>query len=150
MKFAVVNFIRWGGSHNRPGNDGGCFAHALETVRKFGGVLEHPKSSHAWDTFNLCKPTKLGWNRVTEFEWVCEVWQSAYGHPATKKTWLLYVGKSQPKEMRWAREKGQYQIGFPDQRGKSKNKPNLFGKKASETPVEFRDELIKLVKGNCI
>lgn len=28
---AAVNYARWGGEHNRPGNDGGCFAAALET-----------------------------------------------------------------------------------------------------------------------
>ena len=26
---AAVNYSRWGGEHNRPGNDGGCFAAAL-------------------------------------------------------------------------------------------------------------------------
>ena len=26
---AAVNFARWGGEHNRPGNDGGCFKYAL-------------------------------------------------------------------------------------------------------------------------
>jgi hypothetical protein len=25
---AAVNFARWGGEHNRPGNDGGCFLSA--------------------------------------------------------------------------------------------------------------------------
>lgn len=29
---AAVNFARYGGEHNRPGNDGGCFASALACV----------------------------------------------------------------------------------------------------------------------
>lgn len=35
-RFAHVNFVRWGGEHNRPGNDGGCFAAALAAVRQWG------------------------------------------------------------------------------------------------------------------
>ena len=31
-RFAHVNFARWGGEHNRPGNDGGCFASALVSL----------------------------------------------------------------------------------------------------------------------
>ena len=149
-KFAAVNFIRWGGSHNRPGNDRGAFAFALQAVRTHGGVLEHPAFSHAWDTFRLVKPQIPGWNKVSETEYVCEVWQNAYGHKARKRTWLLYVslvGKP-PFNLNWAREPGEMQIGFPDKRGKEKNKPTLSGKSASETPTAFRDLLIELVKGS--
>lgn len=29
VNFAALNYKRYGGEHNRPGNDGGCFASAL-------------------------------------------------------------------------------------------------------------------------
>jgi len=44
----------------RKGDDGGCFIAALATVRRFGGVLEHPEASHAWAAHGLYKPPKAG------------------------------------------------------------------------------------------
>lgn len=43
----------------KQGEDGGCFDSALNSVRKFGGVLEHPAYSKAWDRFELPKPEVL-------------------------------------------------------------------------------------------
>lgn len=75
---------------------------------------------------------------------MCEVWQSAYGHRANKATWLYYYGKRPPFELKWERPKGTHQIGYPDKRGKEKNKPTLGKREANATPIEFRDELILL------
>lgn len=140
---ANVNFARWGGEHNMPGNDGGCFASALAAVNLWGEVLEHPEKTRAWAAHGLNKPNGTGWQR-SGVGWVCEVWQSAYGHRANKATWLYYKGKSKPFDLRWDRPKGTHQIGFYDQRGKSKNKPTLSKREANATPIEFRDELLKL------
>ena len=35
-------------------------------------------------------------------------------------------------------------IGFQDQRGKASNKPTLGMREANATPLEFRDELLRL------
>jgi hypothetical protein len=140
----LASYARWGGEHNKPGNDQGCFESALKAVRTYGGVLEHPKSSRAWDVFALTKPSGIGWKQVNEREWVCEVWQSAYGHKARKATWLLYVGNTKPFELRWDRLRGSHQVGFQDRRGKSRNLPTLSRREANATPVAFRDELIQL------
>lgn len=144
-RFAHVNFKRWGGEHNRPGNDGGCFKAALDAVRKYGGVLEHPAFTDAWKKYELPRPVQDRWLKVNG-DWVCEVWQSAYGHKARKRTWLLYNGEHIPPDMRWNRPEGTHQIGFHDQRGKAANKPTISGKAASATPKEFRDQLIYLAK----
>lgn len=146
-KMAKVNYVRWGGEHNRPGNDGGCFAAALRAVRTYGGVLEHPAKSYAWEAHGLTKPKGIGWQRCASGGAVCEVWQSAYGHRANKATWLYYHGHLPPTQLRWERPIGSHQVGFQDQRGKARNKPTLGRKEAKATPREFRDALIALAAG---
>ena len=84
-KMANVNYARWGGEHNKPGNDGGCFKFALDTVNRVGGVLEHPAETYAWAAHGLDFPQKRGWIPSGK-GFVCEVWQSAYGHKARKRT----------------------------------------------------------------
>ena len=146
-KMAKVNYKRWGGEHNRPGNDGGCFASALWSVNKYGGVLEHPAQTYAWAEYNIPKPAGIGWNK-TATGWVCEVWQSAYGHRARKATWLYYSGKRPPFELDWTRKPGTHQVGHRDQRGKAANKPTLSKKEANATPIKFRDALLNLAKNS--
>jgi hypothetical protein len=141
VNFAALNYSRWGGEHNRPGNDGGCFAAALAAVRAFGGVLEHPASSNAWPAHGLMRPRAVGWiaSREREREWTCEVWQSAYGHKARKRTWLYYVGERPPFDLDWSRSPGTHQVGWFD-----RIKPTLGKAEASRTPVPFRDALLAL------
>lgn len=141
VNFAHLNFKRYGGEHNRPGNDGGCFASALASVQRWGGVLEHPASSNAWAAHGLPAPSGIGWRQVSLVGWVCEVWQSAYGHPARKRTWLYYCGLRAPLEGRWSREPGTHQVGWFD-----RNKPTLGKKEASRTPLAFAQWLIELAR----
>lgn len=142
-KMARVNYKRWGGEHNRPGNDGGCFKSALDAVNRCGGVLEHPAQTYAWLEYGLAKPVRGRWVQSGE-GWVCEVWQSAYGHKANKATWLYYRGESPPFPLDWSRPKGTHQVGGQDRRGKLANKPTLSKREANSTPIKFRDELIRL------
>lgn len=132
---------RYGGEHNRPGNDGGCFAAALASVRKWGGVLEHPASSNAWKAYGLTRPLPAGGWYNGDGTWACEVWQSAYGHRARKRTWLLYVGATPPPELNWRREAGTHQVGWFD-----RIKPTLSKKAARSTPPAFRDALLAIAR----
>jgi hypothetical protein len=143
VNFAHLNFKRYGGEHNRPGNDGGCFASALASVRRFGGVLEHPASSQAWTAHGLSLPRDVnGWQwDSSRHGWVCEVWQSAYGHPARKRTWLYYWGDREPAPLDWRRKTGSHQVGWFD-----RIKPTLTKKQASATPTAFRDALLNLAR----
>lgn len=71
------------------GNDGGTFAFALDTVRRCGGVLEHPAGTRAFAHYGLPRigrgPDRFG-------GWSCEVRQCDWGHRAEKRTWLYIVG----------------------------------------------------------
>ena len=84
------------------GDDGGCFLAALLAVRKFGGVLEHPRGSRAWARFGLPKPSPTGGWTGPDLcgGYSCCVEQGHYGHAARKATWLYYVGPP-PPELRW-------------------------------------------------
>lgn len=142
VNLAHVNYKRYGGGHNRPGNDGGRFASALYNVRRWGGVLEHPAGSAAWAAHGLQEPGEtIGWRQMALCEWVCEVWQSAYGHPARKRTWLFYCGRVPPLEGRWERTPGTHQVGWFD-----RNRPTLSKKDASRTPSDFAEWLIALAR----
>jgi hypothetical protein len=142
VNFAALNYKRYGGEHIRPGNDGGCFESALKSVRKYGGVLEHPAFSNAWNAYALTRPSSApGWVQTACGGWVCEVWQSAYGHRARKRTWLYAFG-ARPQELDWRRLPGQAQVGWFD-----RIKPTLSKQEASATPPAFRDALISIARG---
>ncbi len=54
------------------GDDGGCFEAALASVRRFGGVLEHPEASHAFRLFGLRRPERgHGWQPDDGAAFVC-------------------------------------------------------------------------------
>lgn len=81
------------------GDDNGCFEAALESVRTWGGVLEHPEASHAWSAHGLTKPPKSGGWIMADFVggWTCCVEQGHYGHRARKATWLYAHGIELPR-----------------------------------------------------
>jgi len=134
----------WIASGNPPkilGDDGGCFKAALVAVRKFGGVLEHPKDSQAWAKFGLPKPPMNGgWMRsLYSCGWSCCIDQQHYGHPASKPTWLYWVGRGKPaNDLIW---------GCPRvDRGKRGRLENLSKRQRAATPDAFRDLLIGLAE----
>lgn len=153
----------WHGSTRKPhqfkkGDDGGCFAAALHAVRIYGGVLEHPKDSHAWDWFGLKKPPREGgWVKADDYGgYTCCVYQGHYGHFSGKPTWLygnwidLLNLKWGPTEQRLhprALEKHGYEkarrIGMMAMVG-GKDKTRI----RNATPIQFRDVLISMVEGS--
>ncbi|OEZ80301.1 hypothetical protein JAB6_46460 [Janthinobacterium sp. HH104] len=61
---------------------------AVAQVRKFGGVLEHPKRSTLWPHCNL---PAIG-ERDKFGGWTLPIFQSSFGHRAEKATLLYIVG----------------------------------------------------------
>lgn len=103
----------WSDGSATPGSDDGCFSSAIEAVRRWGGVLEHPETSHAWPRFGILKPSWGAWSRslYRPDEWVTSVDQVAYGHRARKRTWLVCVGD--PVPLRWDRwDRGAPQLAY--------------------------------------
>ena len=151
----------WHGSTAKPhqykkGDDKGCFSAALHAVRVFGGVLEHPKDSHAWEWFGLARPPKHGgWiNADTLHGWTCCVYQGHYGHMSGKATWLyahsvdlpsLIWGPTEQRLHPVALEKHGYEkarrIGMMAMVG-GKDKTKI----RNATPEPFRNMLIAMAR----
>ena len=94
--------VKTTGMRKVKGDDNGCFKAALESIRTYGGVLEHPWGSHAWAHFCLNLPAREGGWIVADFYggWTCCVEQGRYGHYARKPTLLYAVGCDLP-ELDW-------------------------------------------------
>jgi hypothetical protein len=97
-------WIKRTGQRKIRGDDGGCFKAALASVRRWGGVLEHPWGSHAWPHFGLAKPPREGgWIKAGDAGgWTCCVEQGRYGHYARKPTLLYAVGCKLP-DLLWGK-----------------------------------------------
>lgn len=149
-------FIKRTGIRKAKGDDGGCFAAALNALRTWGGILEHPEHSHAWAHFGLNEPPRRGGWIAADFHggWTCCVEQGRYGHYARKPTWLLAYrctlpeldwGKGAPRldprvieRMGLARAKRLGEVGG---RGGGKDSaPRIH------TPEPFRDLLLSIAR----
>lgn len=147
----------WHGSPRKPhqydlGDDGGCFAAALAAVQRWGGVLEHPAHSHAWQAHGLPWPPPEGWQMDITGGWCCRVEQGFYGHPARKASWLYAVGTDLP-ELRWGEGEQRLDPVMVERHGyeyaRRKGLVSMVGGKRktevrNATPPQFRDLLIAI------
>ena len=151
----------WHGSTRKPhryklGDDDGCFEAAIEAVRRWGGVLEHPADSHAFAAHGLPRPPRPGGWHPAPGGWVCCVSQGHYGHFAGKQTWL-YVSGKKPPELIWGPCEQRLHPVALARHGYAKARrigmvAMIGGKRKTEirnaTPPAFRDLLIGLACGD--
>lgn len=150
-------WIKRTGERKIKGDDGGCFKAALDAVRKYGGVIEHPWGSHAWPHFGLNKPKRSGGWMAADFfgGWTCCVEQGRYGHYARKPTLLYAVGVAELPDLDWGVSEANYPQWAIDKHGIA------YCKRAGElafqgggkdsaprigTPPEFRNLLIAMAR----
>ncbi len=151
----------WHGSTRKPhqytlGDDSGCFAAALASVRRWGGVLEHPADSLAWDAFGLMRPPRDGGWIISDWRggWSCCVEQGHYGHASRKPTWLYAVGIL-PPTLRWGSSGQRINPIALERHGYEKARrigmlAMVGGKRKTEirnaTPPAFRDLLLSIAR----
>lgn len=151
-------WIKRTGERKVKGDDGGCFAGALQSVRTWGGVIEHPCGSHAWPHFGLAVPPRNGgWIAAGDGGWTCCVEQGRHGHYARKPTLLLVHGvdRAALPELDWGTSEPRFPQWAIDKYGlaKCKRAGELAFKGGGTdssprigTPEPFRDLLIALAR----
>lgn len=135
------------------GDDGGCFTAALEAVRRWGGVLEHPEASHAWNAFGIPRPPRGGgWIASICGGWTCCVEQGHYGHRARKATWLYAYGVSLP-ELHWGPSKASLRLDAGYHSAEERRRAirrgaleRLCKRECAATPPPFRDLLLSIAR----
>lgn len=142
------------GIRKQLGDDGGCFQHALDTVRRFGGVIEHPEGSRAWAFYGLNKPPREGGWIAADFEggWTCRVEQIAYGHSVRKATWL-YAAHCQLPQLAWGVDARKLPSMVQPSaariaagRTPSVSAHGIRDKLRNATPLPFRDLLLSIAR----
>ncbi len=143
-RLAGVIEARWG---HRRGEDDGCFAAALASVRKWGGVLEHPAYSDAWTAFDLPHPPtdRYGWQRGICGGWSAHVEQANYGHPARQATWLYAFGAEPPQAI-WRPSEPTAWVSWMANHNHGKSMRRIGKREAARTPIEFRDLLLSIAR----
>lgn len=128
------------------GQDPTCGPAAVEAVRTWGGVLEHPRGSLLFKTCGLPLPGDApdAWGgRTYSME------QVSWGHACRKPTWLYVVGVPNDVVMAGMRTGGEPTHQIWGQRGSLRHNPNLKGTWPGlrrRTPPAFAQWLVSLAK----
>lgn len=129
--------------------DPGAAPLAVVQVRKLGGVLEHPRGSRLWELMRLPRPDITPPLPLGQREWALQVDQVDWGHPARKRTWLLFVGLHPSDLPPLPRRRAPTHVVSsscdPASRGYSP-RPKLWGSETHLTPPAFARWLVECAR----
>lgn len=123
-------------SHQYKGNKDKDFTlavHCINMLRRNGGILEQPAYSRLFYRFGLPLPGESFGGMETHY-----VWQSWWGYPTRKKTWLCFF-KTKPAKIPFRL----LSVGK-----ESEEFGNMSKFQRSETSKEFAEWLIESIKGS--
>ena len=117
---------------------------ALETVRRNGGVLEHPQRTTFWQAAGLPDVGSIdeygGWTLIVDQNW--------WGHRAQKRTRLYICGIS-PRElpsMPLKLGRASHTVGLWSGRDKATCRPSIGKKEFEATPPHFAAWLVEVAR----
>ena len=117
---------------------------AIEQIRKFGGVLEHPNASKLWPAMGLPEPGK-----TDKFGgWTLPIHQHWFGHRAEKKTRLYIVGCKPQNipDMPMVLGEATHVIGDVGRASKGTKRPEVSKAEREHTPPALAVWLVELAK----
>lgn len=117
---------------------------AIQHVRRWGGVLEHPQLSTLWKVAGLPEPGQRdefgGWTLIVDQHW--------FGHRARKRTRLYIVGcePTAIPTMPMVLGEATHTVGLWSGRDKAKARPSITKPEFEATPPEFAAWLCELAR----
>lgn len=136
----------WSGlRHQYRGAEHDCAPRAVEQVRAFGGVLEHPAGSLLWQHSALPRPgeaTDAFGGRTYQVD------QCDWGHVARKTTWLYVVRVNQ----QWVMSRLRKRAGSRANRSGGSVPPGIkvcSRQQRNRTPPEFAELLVAIARKVC-
>ena len=119
---------------------------AVDRVREFGGVLEHPAGSTLWKAKRLPRP-----GDSDQFSGRCiAINQWDFGHRAQKRTWLYAVGIHWGDFLRVPKRAGIVTHVITHAHGKRKGdsgwRPRVTNAEREHTPIELAKWLVEVAR----
>ncbi|MCT9011947.1 hypothetical protein N6G05_00020 [Cupriavidus gilardii] len=117
---------------------------AIQNVRRWGGVLEHPQLSTLWEIAGLPEPGQRdefgGWTLIVDQNW--------FGHRARKRTRLYIVGCEPVSipSMPIVLGEATHTVGLWSGRNKAKARPSISKREFEATPPMFASWLVELAR----
>lgn len=118
---------------------------AVDRVRRFGGVLEHPEASSLWPAAGLPRP---GEGSDEWGGWTLPVPQFWWGHRAMKRTWLYICGVSSRHipDIPLVLGDAPCTVGLFSGRDRSRARPEISKAEREATPEAFAVWLLDLAR----